>query len=110
LALCVLAPGVFEREGLLGTDMAGRAIGTHDEVFTDRFHRFVKRAIFGRISRGKVATWYRIGTEGQKNAKIAPALFLAGGSLESASQHLIGLHGGGGIVAGHKVRVSVERD
>jgi len=40
-ALCVLARGVFEREGLLGTDMAGRAIGTHDEVFTDRFHSFI---------------------------------------------------------------------
>ena len=45
-----LARGVFEGADLLGADMAGRAIGTHDEVCPDKFHRFVKRAIFRRLS------------------------------------------------------------
>ena len=61
LALCVLARGVFEREGLLGTDMAGRAIGTHDEVFTDRFHRFVKPAIFRRNRTSLTPNWHWVG-------------------------------------------------
>jgi hypothetical protein len=61
LALCVLARGVFEREGLLGTDMAGRAIGTHDEVFTDRFHRFVKPAIFHRNRTSLTTNSHRVG-------------------------------------------------
>ena len=65
LALCVLARGVFGREGLLGTDMAARAIGTHDEVFTDRFHRFVSEAITARKSnesdRALAPDWYRGG-------------------------------------------------
>jgi hypothetical protein len=45
--------------------MAARAIGTHDEVFTDRFHRFVSEAITARKSNesdGALAPdWYRGG-------------------------------------------------
>src|SRR4029079_19533729 len=76
-ALSVLARGVFEREDLLGTDMAGRVIGTHDEVSTDKFHRFVKRAIFRRLSMPVCVSWRRI---------LRPASYCVAGATVAAKR------------------------
>ena len=77
LALSVLARGVFERPDLLGTDMAGRVIGTHDEVSTDKFHRFVKRAIFRGLSMPVCVSWRRI---------LRPASYCVAGATVAAKR------------------------
>jgi hypothetical protein len=67
-----------------GRVSVGRSVG-------DKFHSFVKRAIFIGNSTGLAASWHRIGTE-------------------RPSQHIVGLFGGLVVFAAEQVRVSVKRD